>query len=82
MAERKANATSAFHFWQRLFWVRLLQFQMLPQCMGPMKLTSNPNATNQPTERRTSTGQCMNPPENGISQNRAKSIDNAAITSV
>jgi len=82
MAERKVNATSAFHFSQRLFWVKLLQFQMLPQCFGPMKLTSNPNATNQPTDIRISTGQCMNPPENGISQNRARRIDNAAITSV
>jgi len=81
MAERRENATSAFHFSQVLFWVRLVQFQILPQFFGPINLTSNPNATNQPTERRTSTGQCMNPPENGISQKRARSIDIAAITS-
>jgi len=79
---RKQNAISALNLEHWPLPVMPFQFQTLPQCIGPMKLTRSPKATIQAANKNRSTGQWMNVEVNGIKNKREMRIPRAAMTSV
>jgi len=79
---KKQNARSALNLLHVPLSVILPQYQMLPQLIGPIKSTSNPNATMNMTKSKKSIGQWMKDAVNGRRKRSEKRMPMAATTSV
>lgn len=82
MLAKKQNAKSALNFEQVAFPVMPSQFQILPQCIGPMKFARRPKAIIKSAKRSKSTGQWIKEAKKGRRKSKEKRIPIAATTSV